>query len=148
MPGNQPLTIGADLFSSSIAHLIAGTQALIITDNTVASHHLGHIQAAVPIEQCDTIILPAGEKNKTMPIYQTCIDCLLKNNHHRDTTIITLGGGVITDLGAMVAATYQRGTHLIHIPTTLLAQVDACIGGKAALNHLHEIGRASCRERV
>lgn len=128
------LTIGTDLLSSSINHLIAGDQALIITDETVASHHLTTLQNSLTIQQCDTLILPPGEQHKSLDAYQAAINTLINKKHHRDTTIITLGGGVITDLGALIASTYQRGTHLLHIPTTLLAQCDACIGGKTAIN--------------
>ncbi len=62
-------------------------------------------------------------------------DVLIKNKHHRDTTLIALGGGVIGDMAGFAASTYQRGVQLVQIPTTLLAQIDASVGGKTAINH-------------
>ena len=69
------------------------------------------------------------------PYTQKIYDALIKYRHHRDTTLIALGGGVLGDVTGFAAATYQRGVRFIQIPTTLLAQVDASVGGKTAINH-------------
>src|SRR3546814_719834 len=92
------------------------------------------------------LVLPAGETSKTMATVDQVIDWLLATRLPRDGVLIALGGGVIGDLVGFCAAIYQRGIDFVQLPTTLLAQVDSSVGGKTGVNH--QIGRASCRERV
>ncbi|MDF1760079.1 MAG: 3-dehydroquinate synthase [Coxiellaceae bacterium] len=108
---------------------------LIISDKTVAPLYLQQVASHFPANRIHHIILPAGETHKNIDSYQQIIDKLIQLKFDRNSCVITLGGGIITDLGGFVAATYLRGIHLINIPTSLLAQVDASIGGKTAINH-------------
>ncbi|MDF1795241.1 MAG: 3-dehydroquinate synthase [Coxiellaceae bacterium] len=108
---------------------------LIVTDEAVAPLYLEAALAQLPSDKSHHIEIPDGEKHKNIHSYQHIIDYLITHQFDRDSCIITLGGGVITDLGGFVAATYLRGIHLINIATSLLAQVDASIGGKTAINH-------------
>ena len=80
-------------------------------------------------------ILPAGEQNKSFSNYLDIINTLSANNFNRKDMIISFGGGLISDLSLFVASTYQRGMEITLIPTTLLAMVDASIGGKCGVNH-------------
>ncbi len=80
-------------------------------------------------------IVPAGEKSKSQEQLNAIYDWLLEQRAERQEAIIALGGGVIGDLVGYVAATYLRGVPLIQVPTSLLAQVDAAIGGKTGINH-------------
>ena len=77
---------------------------------------------------------PAGESSKTRATKEKLEDALLLEGFGRDTTIVALGGGVVTDLGGFLASTFCRGVKLILIPTTLLGMVDAAIGGKTGVN--------------
>lgn len=79
---------------------------------------------------------PAGEKSKNRQVKESLEDALLSRRYTKDTTIIALGGGVVTDLVGFLASTFCRGVSLILIPTTLLAIVDASIGGKSGVNTL------------
>ncbi len=82
-------------------------------------------------------VIPAGEKSKSQHQLNVIYDWLLEQRAERREAIIALGGGVVGDLVGYVAATYLRGVPLIHVPTSLLAQVDAAIGGKTGINHPH-----------
>lgn len=79
--------------------------------------------------------IPNGENSKSYNNVEKIYDYLIENEFYRNSLIITLGGGVVCDLGGYIAATYMRGIDFIQVPTTLLAQVDASIGGKVAINH-------------
>jgi 3-dehydroquinate synthase len=83
----------------------------------------------------DPILVPDGERYKQLGTVSKVYDALVRANAERASTIVTLGGGVITDLAGFAAATYLRGVPVVHVPTTLLAQVDAAIGGKVGVNH-------------
>ena len=80
------------------------------------------------------IEVPSGEENKNISICNTVWKKLSLNNFDRNSVLINLGGGVICDMGGFCASTYKRGLDFIQIPTTLLAMVDASIGGKIGIN--------------
>lgn len=134
---SYPIYISHNLLNASdllFPHII-GQQVMIVTNETVAPLYLDPIKKIFKSYQCDTVLIPDGEQYKTLIILNTVFDELLKKNHHRNTTLITLGGGVVSDLAGFAAACYQRGVNYLQIPTTLLAQVDASVGGKTAVNH-------------
>jgi 3-dehydroquinate synthase len=79
-------------------------------------------------------VMPAGEKNKTFEIVNKCWNFLLENNGDRNSLLISLGGGVVCDLGGFVSSTFKRGINFIHVPTTLLAMADASVGGKTGVD--------------
>jgi 3-dehydroquinate synthase len=81
------------------------------------------------------VTVPEGERSKSLRRASAVIDAMLAAGVERGAVVVALGGGVIGDLAGFVAGTYMRGLALIHLPTTLLAQVDSAIGGKAAVNH-------------
>lgn len=115
------------------AHRIA-----VISDTTVGQHHgpgvLAHLASVVPQERVRLFSIPPGEQEKTRDRWSTLTDELLAWGAGRDTTIVALGGGVIGDLAGFVAATYMRGVPVIQMPTSLLAMVDASVGGKTGVD--------------
>ncbi len=79
--------------------------------------------------------VPDGEAAKTLAVAERCWDALLEAGLDRTSTVLALGGGAVGDLAGFVAGTYMRGTNFVQVPTTVLAQVDASIGGKTAIDH-------------
>jgi 3-dehydroquinate synthase len=92
-------------------------------------------QLARPLRGAEPILIPDGERFKQLATVTRIYDALVRGNADRATTIITFGGGVIGDMAGFAAASYLRGIALVHVPTTLLAQVDSAIGGKVGVNH-------------
>ncbi|MEX1033284.1 MAG: 3-dehydroquinate synthase [Cellvibrionaceae bacterium] len=132
-----PIYIGPGVLNDgSLLHPhIRGKQVCIVTNTTVAPLYLGPVQAALAGYQVAVVELPDGEQHKNLLTLNQIYDALLAAGHHRTTTLIALGGGVVGDMTGFAAATYQRGVDFIQIPTTLLAQVDSSVGGKTGVNH-------------
>ncbi|KAF8316173.1 Pentafunctional AroM protein [Clavulina sp. PMI_390] len=147
--GKEVLHCGFHL-SSYIARTVVETLPastyIILTDTRVASFHLEHYAAvfgqairtkAAGRSRLLTHTIPPGETSKSRNGKALIEDFMLDNKCTRDTVLITMGGGVIGDLGGFVAATFMRGIRFVQIPTTLLAMVDSSIGGKTAIDTPH-----------
>ncbi len=102
---------------------------LIVTDQNTDS--LIRTEETMPALRA---VVPAGEQCKDIRHLETLLDVLLKHEFTRDSTLIAVGGGAVTDLGAATASLYLRGIPLVLVPTTLLGMVDAAIGGKTGVN--------------
>jgi 3-dehydroquinate synthase len=113
----------------------------IISDDEVAQHWLpaasDAITGTIRGARVSTTTFPAGEASKTRERWLRLTDWLLAEGAGRDTVVIALGGGVVGDLAGFVAATYLRGVPVIQVPTSLLAMVDAAIGGKTGVDTPH-----------
>jgi len=111
-------------------------QFVIISDSNVSPLYGKELNSALAKNNLDCLIIEieAGEEHKTRATKEHIENTMFEKKLGRDTCIIALGGGVICDLSAFVAATYCRGIDFITIPTTLLAMVDAAIGGKCGVN--------------
>lgn len=134
-----PIYIGKNLLSDAalLTKYIMGKQVLIVSNQQVANHYLSQLQHNFQAYQCDCKILPDGELHKNLQQLCAILDSLLDKRHQRDTTLIALGGGVVGDTTGFAAACYQRGVNFIQCPTSLLAQVDASVGGKTAVNYAY-----------
>jgi 3-dehydroquinate synthase len=110
----------------------------VISDDQVARHWLAAASAAItgamPTAKVSTATIPAGEASKTREHWARLTDWLLAEGAGRDSAIVALGGGVVGDLAGFVAATYMRGIPVVQVPTSLLAMVDASIGGKTGVD--------------
>jgi len=134
------VVVGSDMgraFGKTIRKIGLGPDVVIITDRNVARLYLEPLRRVLLSEGFSplSIVIPAGERRKSLESASRIFATLLRNRKGRDCSIIALGGGVIGDLAGFVAAAYQRGVPLVHVPTTVLAQVDSSIGGKVAVNH-------------
>ena len=112
-------------------------KVIVIADRFVSKQYGALVLESLSNAGFDSRIIdiPPGEAQKSMEWFARLHDQLIAHRVDRVSTLITLGGGVVCDLGGFVAATHLRGIPYIQIPTTLLAQVDASIGGKTAVNH-------------
>ncbi len=109
----------------------------VLTDETVGPLHLPALRrslAAVGIEPV-VAALPPGEANKSLTALLPVYDAFLSAKMERTTPVLALGGGIVCDMAGFVAATLLRGVPFVPVPTTLLAMVDASVGGKTGVNH-------------
>lgn len=106
----------------------------ILTDEKTAQACLPVIQRYRCLRNARHITVPQGDTNKNLQSLTTIWQYLSENGATRHSLLINLGGGMITDLGGFAAATFKRGIDIINIPTTLLAMVDASVGGKTGIN--------------
>lgn len=137
--GSYDISIGSQILSKlgqSLANAKVHPRIVVISDNTVARLYGGTIKHSLRASgfKSDMVLLPSGEKTKSIEFAKRIYKQLLEMKVHRDSALIALGGGVIGDLTGFVASTYMRGVDLVQVPTTLLSQVDASIGGKTAVN--------------
>lgn len=122
---------------AALTEIADGATLAVITEETVQDLHGRRLTAALGEAGIsnETHLLPAGERSKSLERALELWDWLATSSISRRDLVVTLGGGVINDLGGWVASGYMRGLPYINLPTTLLAQVDGAIGGKVAVNH-------------
>jgi len=123
---------------SELSHQIANlnpSKIIVLVDENTHEQCLPHLIITIPeLDGAEILEVPAGEDSKSLEIATELWMGLNDLEADRSSLLINLGGGMITDLGGFVASTFRRGMPFIHIPTTLLAMVDAAIGGKTGVN--------------
>ena len=134
---SYPIHIGRGLLAHPelLAPALSGRQVAVVSNETVAPLFLERLQAGLGGRHTLAVVIPDGERHKTLETAGRVFDALLGAGFDRGCTVVALGGGVVGDLAGFVAATYQRGVALVQVPTTLLAMVDSSVGGKTAVNH-------------
>jgi 3-dehydroquinate synthase len=110
-----------------------GTRRFIVSSPAIWRLHEARIQAS--LGGLDPLLLPDGERYKTLRSVGLIYDALIRAGADRGSVLVAVGGGVVGDTAGFAAATFLRGIALVHVPTTLLAQVDSSIGGKVGVNH-------------
>ena len=106
----------------------------VLVDENTERHCLPLLRAAAPGLDFRTIVIPAGEAHKHLATCENIWRQLMQQGASRNALLVNLGGGVIGDMGGFCAATFKRGMSFLQIPTTLLSQVDASIGGKLGVD--------------
>jgi 3-dehydroquinate synthase len=128
---------GLDLLGERLREAGLSGAAYVVSDSDVLPHH-GE-RALLSLRDAgfdaDAFAIPAGEQHKRLDTAATVYDWLVAKRAERGHTIVALGGGVVGDVAGFVAATYLRGLPLVQVPSSLLAMVDASIGGKTAVDH-------------
>ena len=136
------ILIGEGLLAEAgarIARIAPRAACAIVTDETVARHHLAALEAsldAAGIRHARIVIAP-GEASKCWTTFARVCDEIIAARMERGDLVVALGGGVVGDLAGFAAAAIRRGMRFVQIPTTLLAQVDSSVGGKTAINSEH-----------
>ena len=124
--GSSDILIGESF--EKLQEYTAGKRIVMLTDDQIYALH-GEAFPDVPV-----IRIPRGEQAKSLGRAALLYQELIRLGANRSDMLVAVGGGVICDLGGFVATTFQRGMDLSFVPTTLLAQVDAAIGGKNGIN--------------
>jgi 3-dehydroquinate synthase len=110
-----------------------GQKFFLLTDRNTHEHCLPLLAGSLPVFESEFILEP-GEASKSLEEAEKLWQWLLEHEAHRDDLLINLGGGVVSDLGGFAASAYKRGMVYINIPTTLIGQADAAVGGKTGVN--------------
>ena len=133
------ITVGSNCIEESLTSLTTQSKRVFVLSQESLLKDSGYdIMSVVKSayhSDCHLILVADGESAKSMTTYTQCLNHIFDIGVERGDTIIGFGGGVVTDLAGFIASTCLRGINLINIPTTLLAQVDAAIGGKTGINH-------------
>lgn len=113
------------------------SKVLLVTNNNIANFYLDWIKVKILHPNMKVFCLEDGEDTKNFDTVQKIIDFALQEKLDRKSLMIAFGGGVVSDIVGFVSGIYQRGIDFINIPTTLLAQVDASVGGKTGINTIY-----------
>jgi 3-dehydroquinate synthase len=131
------VTIGAgvlDHLGEIVREVAPAHRYAIVTDSNVGPTYAARVVQALRTRGDAVFTIPAGETHKTRDTWAALTDDLLAAGYGRDTTVIALGGGVVGDLAGFVAATFMRGVPYVQVPTSLLAMIDASVGGKTGVD--------------
>ncbi len=137
---SYPIIIGSELLTKGLwpEGWLGSGMVWVISDENVAPLYLKPLQDMLlrsgHRHQLRSLVLPAGESQKSIASWQKIHHELAASGAQRDATVIALGGGVVGDLAGFAAASYMRGIRFIQLPTSLLAQVDSSVGGKTGIN--------------
>lgn len=136
--GDYAVHIGRGLrheLASRVMRVAPAHRYAIVTDERVAPLYANNLVEGLGTCGRATLhVIPAGEAHKTRATWAHLTDAMLDAGCARDTTVVALGGGVVGDLAGFVAATYMRGVPVVQCPTTLLAMIDASLGGKTGVD--------------
>ena len=125
--------VGRDILAEVANHIDGATRVAVIHPKSMQSA-AGQLRQSLSHVESISIEVPDAENAKTSDVLEFCWMALGKAGFTRNDVIISLGGGATTDLAGFVAATWLRGIRVVHVPTTLLAMVDAAVGGKTGIN--------------
>lgn len=138
--GSYPVITGSGIFErlgKAIRHYLGGERLCLVTDSGVEKYYLKMVQEMLEKEgyQVSPFVIAEGEGSKSLATVNSVYDFLILKKMDRASSLLALGGGVVGDLTGFVAATYLRGVAYAQVPTSLVAQVDASLGGKTGVNH-------------
>ena len=124
-----------DITIDALPQLAFDTNVVVVTNPTVAGYHLETLLSHLSAAKLHVVTIPDGEEYKTLETVENILNECFEHKLDRKSLLIAFGGGVIGDMTGFTASLYQRGIDFIQIPTTLLSQVDASVGGKTGVNN-------------
>ncbi len=124
-----------DITIDTLSNLYFDTKVAVVTNSTVSKLHLEYLLGKVTAKELHVVTLRDGEEYKNQESIDEILEALFENRFNRKSMLIAFGGGVIGDMTGFAASIYQRGIDFVQIPTTLLSQVDASVGGKTGMNN-------------
>jgi len=124
-----------DITIDALPPLTFDTKVVVVTNPTVAGYHLDTLLEKIDAPQLHVVTVPDGEQYKTLETVEHILNACFEHKLDRKSLLIAFGGGVIGDMTGFTASLYQRGIDFIQVPTTLLSQVDASVGGKTGVNN-------------
>ncbi len=130
-----PNNTSYDITIGTLNKIYFDRKVVIVTNPTVSGYHLEYLKSKLTAKELFVVTIPDGEEYKNMQTIETILEHCFKNKLNRSSLLIAFGGGVIGDITGFIASIYQRGIDFIQIPTTLLSQVDASVGGKTGINN-------------
>jgi len=133
----QTQSITYDITIDRLPQLTFNTKVVIVTNPTVAGFHLETLLSKISAKELHIVTIPDGETYKTLETVENILNECFTHKLDRKSLLIAFGGGVIGDMTGFTASLYQRGIDFIQIPTTLLSQVDASVGGKTGVNNTY-----------
>jgi len=131
----QTQSIKYDITIDALPQLNFDTSVVVVTNPTVSGFHLEKLLSSLTANQLNIVTIPDGEGYKTLETVENILNECFEYKLDRKSLLIAFGGGVIGDMTGFTASLYQRGIDFIQIPTTLLSQVDASVGGKTGVNN-------------
>jgi len=131
----QTQNITYNITIDSLPKLRFDTKVVIVTNPTVAGFHLETLLSRISAKTLHVVTIPDGEEYKTLATVENILNACFEYKLDRKSLLIAFGGGVIGDMTGFTASLYQRGIDFVQIPTTLLSQVDASVGGKTGVNN-------------
>ncbi|MGB5867045.1 MAG: 3-dehydroquinate synthase, partial [Arcobacteraceae bacterium] len=124
-----------DITIDTLQTLTMNKKVVVVTNPTISNLHLEYLLSKLDIEDLSVVTIPDGEQYKNMKTIEDILEHCFEHKLNRSSLLIAFGGGVIGDMTGFAASIYQRGIDFIQIPTTLLSQVDASVGGKTGVNN-------------
>ena len=134
---NYPVLVGTDILNENNLYEFSNKEILLVIDSKIEDSLKKEVQIILSkiSSKYSEVTIEANEENKSNATLSVIYDELIEQGFSRDCILFALGGGIVCDMTGFAAATYLRGVEFVLIPSTLLSQVDASVGGKTAINH-------------
>ena len=124
-----------DITIDKLQTISLNKKVVVVTNPTISKLHIEYLTSKLDIKDLTIFEIPDGEQYKTLSTIEDILEHCFEHKLNRSSVLIAFGGGVIGDMTGFTASLYQRGIEFIQIPTTLLSQVDASVGGKTGVNN-------------